>query len=1120
MKKLFTTFLACLAVTCMMAQGWPANYGGVMLQGFYWDSFDDEDWGTWSAIESHADDLEGYIDLIWVPNSARTKNDYCLEKSKTEGRGWLKDMGYMPCWWLNHDNTIFGNTKTLTSMINAYKAKGIGIIEDVVINHKNGQNDWCDFPDEEVVGTHGTYKLNWTLADICYNDNGGYTREQGNDITGAADTGDDFDGCRDLDHTGANVQQNVKTYLDFLQDELGYAGFRYDMVKGYGAQYIGIYNNYAKPTFSVGEYWDGYSATTSWVNGTKYNDVVQSAAFDFPLKFLINDAFKGSFNGSALETQGMAGDDFFKRYSVTFVDNHDTYRDGSCMSNASHALAANAFILAMPGTPCIFLPHWKTYKTPLKKMIAARKAAGVNNQSAFTRLDLEGGIGFQVTGTNGNSVLVTLGYVTGGVPDGYKVVVSGDAVNNDFCFYVNNDLELDLTGIPDEEEVIDNTIQKDIRVYLAQTDNIKDYSIHAWDAKDVSLTGDWDSEAEKISNRISGTACVNGKLWYYVDFKNQEEIGLLLYKKVGENEWAQTADIKGVTSDIFLSYEGGTGYDNQTSANAGYPEAWFEQGEICAFFVVPNGWNDHWYNIRAKVSDFDDNNERGDACVLIGYNESGDQIWKWTTTQTDQIDNIVFNSGSGDKTEKLTFVNGAWYSATSYAGSHNTEPISTAVTPSTEVSVVTSENAEYTTNWNGVLENVAQSATTASVSKDFTLAKGDWIVQAVVRGTSDGKVTLDVLDGENSLLASDLVSQVTLTGMENGDISTVEPNGTVIEQGTNNGWQKIEVTFTLAADKKVTVSLKGDAAATTWQIGALKVLPGTTNTKATTTVTETYVDATTGDYSFYERGANPNALIKAKAKTIPAQLPYNVIIGSSCENLQLTDGGYSFNNSGSAFTATNVSYDRTFGQSGSATTRQTAQYSTATVCLPFGLTAGEAEAAGTFWALDGYDSDTEEIRFVKVDEPQANVPYLFDPIEEQPFSSYTNKKVPHSTLEPVTIDGISFIGVNERMNIKSDDNYICFGYRHSDHAFVKIGKDKGANINPFRAYLKVPASKSAARINVLFDGENGGETGIRVVKPQVKPTSQQPIYNMSGQRVKTPAKKGIYIIGGKKFVIK
>jgi alpha-amylase len=319
MKKLFTTMLVCLSAVCTMAQGWPENYGGVMLQGFYWDYYDDAGWGTWKALEGQASDLEGYIDLIWVPNSGQVKTEQWNHFPDN------RDMGYMPCYWLEH-NTCFGTQADLKSMIATYKSKGIGIIEDVVINHKNGQNDWCDFPNESVQGASGSYTLNWTLADICYNDNGGDCRAHGNNVTGAADTGDDFDGCRDLDHTGANVQQNVKTYLDFLQKELGYTGFRYDMVKGYSPQYVGIYNAYAKPTFSVGEFWDNWDGTTWWVNGTKQNGIVQSAAFDFPLKFLINEAFNGSFNGDALSSQGMAGDNFFKRYSVTFVDNHDTYR--------------------------------------------------------------------------------------------------------------------------------------------------------------------------------------------------------------------------------------------------------------------------------------------------------------------------------------------------------------------------------------------------------------------------------------------------------------------------------------------------------------------------------------------------------------------------------------------------------------------------------------------------------------------------------------------------------------------------------------------------------------------------------------------------------------------------
>ena len=39
MKKLFTLVAVVLSSLTMMAQGWPADYKGVMLQGFAWDSY-------------------------------------------------------------------------------------------------------------------------------------------------------------------------------------------------------------------------------------------------------------------------------------------------------------------------------------------------------------------------------------------------------------------------------------------------------------------------------------------------------------------------------------------------------------------------------------------------------------------------------------------------------------------------------------------------------------------------------------------------------------------------------------------------------------------------------------------------------------------------------------------------------------------------------------------------------------------------------------------------------------------------------------------------------------------------------------------------------------------------
>ena len=62
----------------------------------------------------------------------------------------------------------------------------------------------------------------------------------------------------------------MKAYLKFLLNDLGYAGFRYDMVKGYGASYTKLYNEDSKPTFSVGEYWDGNAANVkNWISGTE-----------------------------------------------------------------------------------------------------------------------------------------------------------------------------------------------------------------------------------------------------------------------------------------------------------------------------------------------------------------------------------------------------------------------------------------------------------------------------------------------------------------------------------------------------------------------------------------------------------------------------------------------------------------------------------------------------------------------------------------------------------------------------------------------------------------------------------------------------------------------------------
>lgn len=434
MKHFFTLLLAIIGLPLgIMAQGWPANYGGVMLQGFYWDSYTDTQWANFT---SQADTLSKYFKLIWVPQSGWCNSSY--------------NMGYYPIYWFNQ-KSAFGSEQELRTMISTLKAKGTGVIADVVVNHKNGVSKWCDFANETVTGTNTgkTYSVTWdntSYTQICKDDeaNTSTSSEAYGKIKGAADTGLGEGGCRDLDHTNATTQQNIKTYEDFLLNEMGYTGFRYDFVKGFDPKYVQMYNESSKPQFSVGEYWQGtvtdsksgdhpFGGVKDWVEATGKT----SAAFDFPMKYLIKDAFGGNWKELANYTsRTLVAKE--PQYAVTFIDNHDT---GEPHSNPdpqrANIEAANAYILAMPGTPCVWLSHWQSYKYTIKRCILARNIAGVTNTSSVTKSEGQtSGYVLIVKGDKGN-VLLLLGSPTYDTT-GYQLACEGE----NFKYYVSNGLDI------------------------------------------------------------------------------------------------------------------------------------------------------------------------------------------------------------------------------------------------------------------------------------------------------------------------------------------------------------------------------------------------------------------------------------------------------------------------------------------------------------------------------------------------------------------------------------------------------------------------------------------------------------------------------------------------------
>ena len=355
-------------------------------------------------------------------------------------------------------------------------------MEGVVANHKGGLSTWnegvqyaADFVDEiDVIGptTGKTYSIKWDwdengkCRDICWDDESGMG-------SGNSDCGGDAGKgpwARDLDHHSRATQQKIITYLNYLKDELGYVGFRYDYARGFEPKHFAYYNTMVRPTFSVGEFWGTAYDIKQWIKGVYDEGGFQSAAFDFPLQEQIRQAFNdgSGHNFRVLKNDGLIWDYRFKRYAVTFIDNHDTFKDlptDASNSNYQHRVnsqivEANCFILTMPGTPCLFYPHFMhpQWHDIIARFVKARRTAGITNESTAWDPEMIGSysIAWRVTGENGDLYL-QLGdeAVNAGVPEGFSQVWCNDqgtcrlSITSSLADQVDSNVKQDLVyGYP------------------------------------------------------------------------------------------------------------------------------------------------------------------------------------------------------------------------------------------------------------------------------------------------------------------------------------------------------------------------------------------------------------------------------------------------------------------------------------------------------------------------------------------------------------------------------------------------------------------------------------------------------------------------------------------------
>lgn len=581
------------------AQGWPANYGGVMLQGFYWNSYDDT---NWTNLKSQVNDFADNFSLVWLPQSGK-----CLGNSQT--------MGYKPYYYFNQ-NSSFGTEAELRDLIKTFKGKGIGMVADVVVNHHD-TDGWFTFPAEVYKGV--TYQFKST--DIVANDDKGKTAKeatkQGISLSKNNDEGEDWDGCRDLDHKSQNVQTIIKAYLKYLKDDLGYTGFRYDMVKGFSGSHVADYNKSVGIEYSVGEYWDSNAKIQSWINATLKN----SAAFDFQFRYNVRDAINSNNWAALKSTNNLMNDKNWRQYAVTFVENHDMeYRSSSEQQDPIRrdTLAANAYLLAMPGTPCVFFTHWLEYKDEIGAMISARKAAGITNMSDY---EVKVATSAYYAVNVNKTLYAAVGRLDKMENPGadWQKVLSG----YHYAYFLNKNLE---TAFVDKASGIRDNSFKVKLIAVSKDASAK-----------LVYTTDGTAPTAKSKQVASGDEIT-------ISSDCVLKVGLL----VG-------GSVKGIITRNYTIQHVEEGSDAFETPAPGYT--------YNAYFVAPATWKNEvkcW--AWTKTANYTGGTWPGVKCYKIGKN--GKQYiyqWCYYGTLTTPPASIIFNNNGSAQTDDFTFVNGAYY---------------------------------------------------------------------------------------------------------------------------------------------------------------------------------------------------------------------------------------------------------------------------------------------------------------------------------------------------------------------------------------------------------------------------------------------------------------------------
>ncbi len=331
---------------------------GVMMQAFYWDCPGREarDRRWWSFVESKIPDLAQVgFSALWLPPASKGMNASGMGYDAYDyyDLGEHSQKGAVETW--------FGSRGDLESLIRTAHHCQLQVYADVVFNHSGGADS------QEVNPLTGQSR--WTKFTPA---SGKFPRGWNSFHPSEYESWDDdhYGDFPDLCHRNPDVFRELMQLGRWLVEDIGFDGFRYDFVKGYGYRGRGSWlitalqefryrraaASHFKP-FGVVEYWEEGDARpiAEYLAGANFWSDNPVAAFDFPLRNRLSrlcDQF--GFDLRELRRDGTLHT-ALPHQAVTFVENHDIARDRPIVNDK---LLAYAYILTHEGYPCVF---WHDY---------------------------------------------------------------------------------------------------------------------------------------------------------------------------------------------------------------------------------------------------------------------------------------------------------------------------------------------------------------------------------------------------------------------------------------------------------------------------------------------------------------------------------------------------------------------------------------------------------------------------------------------------------------------------------------------------------------------------------------------------------------------------------------